>query len=57
MVYLGNKQDVEEAIQETFIKLIDKAPDFSDQEHKKAWLIRVITNHCKNMQGACGASG
>ena len=52
MVYLGNKQDVEEAIQETFIKLIYKAPDFRDQEHKKAWLIRVITNHCKNMQGS-----
>lgn len=52
MVYLGNKQDVEEAIQETFMKLIYKAPEFSDQEHKKAWLIRVITNQCKNMRGS-----
>lgn len=51
MVYLGNKQDAEEAIQETFIKLIHKSPVFNDQEHKKAWMIRVITNHCKNMQG------
>lgn len=52
MVYLGNKQDAEEAIQETFIKLIHKSPVFNDQEHKKAWMIRVITNHCKNMQGS-----
>ncbi|GAB6928302.1 RNA polymerase sigma factor [Paenibacillus sp. JCM 10914] len=52
MVYLGNKQDVEEALQETFIKWMHKSPDFRDQEHQKAWLIRVITNHCKNMQGS-----
>lgn len=49
MVYLGNKQDAEEAMQETFIKLMNKAPAFSDREHEKAWLIRVITNHCKSM--------
>ncbi|WP_054955486.1 RNA polymerase sigma factor [Paenibacillus dakarensis] len=52
MIHLGNKEDAEEAIQETFIKLFYKAPEFSDQEHQKAWLIRVITNHCKNMQGS-----
>jgi len=49
MVYLGNKQDAEEAMQETFIKLMNKAPVFIDREHEKAWLIRVITNQCKNM--------
>lgn len=52
MIHLGNKEDAEEAIQETFIKLLYKSPAFRDQEHKKAWLIRVITNHCKNMQGS-----
>lgn len=52
MVHLGNKEDAEEAIQETFIKLLYKSPEFKDQEHEKAWLIRVITNHCKNMQGS-----
>lgn len=52
MIHLGSKEDAEEAIQETFIKLLYKSPEFKDQEHKKAWLIRVITNHCKNMQGS-----
>ena len=52
MVHLGNKQDVEEALQETFIKLMYKSPPFTDREHQKAWLIRVVTNQCKNMQGS-----
>lgn len=46
----GNKNDAEEAVQETFIKLLYKAPSFHEPEHEKAWLIRVMTNHCKNMQ-------
>jgi RNA polymerase sigma-70 factor (ECF subfamily) len=49
MVYLGKKEDAEEAVQETFIKLINSSPKFNNLEHEKAWLIRVITNICKNM--------
>ncbi|MDF2926459.1 MAG: polymerase sigma factor, sigma-70 family [Paenibacillaceae bacterium] len=49
MVHLGNKADAEEAVQEAFIKLLYKAPEFGDQEHEKAWIIRVITNLCRNM--------
>lgn len=52
MIHLGNKEDAEEAIQETFAKLLYKSPEFNDQNHKKAWLIRVITNQCKNMLGS-----
>ena len=50
MVHLGNKADAEEAVQETFVKLLSKAPVFHEPEHEKAWLIRVITNTCKNMR-------
>lgn len=49
MVYLGNKEDVEEAMQESFIKLLYKSPQFTDEEHEKAWLIRVSINICKDM--------
>ncbi|WP_178023483.1 RNA polymerase sigma factor [uncultured Paenibacillus sp.] len=49
MVYLGSREDAEEATQDTFIKLMEKAPEFKDAEHQKAWLIRVITNHCKTL--------
>ncbi|QGQ94192.1 sigma-70 family RNA polymerase sigma factor [Paenibacillus psychroresistens] len=49
IIHLGNKEDAEEALQETFMKLLYKSPGFNDQEHEKAWLIRVVTNHCKSM--------
>jgi len=49
MIYLGNKEDAEEAMQESFIKLIYKSPEFSDDQHEKAWLIRITTNICKDM--------
>lgn len=48
IVYLGNKEDAEEAVQEVFIKLLFKAPKFKGPEHEKAWLIRVTINLCKN---------
>lgn len=49
IIYLCNKEDVEEAMQEAFIKLIYKSPKFTDDKHEKAWLIRVTTNICKDM--------
>ena len=49
MVFLGNKEDVEEAMQESFLRLVYKSPQFNDEEHEKAWLIRVTTNICKDM--------
>jgi RNA polymerase sigma-70 factor (ECF subfamily) len=51
LIHLGSRQDAEESTQDTFIKLIEKAPAFKDAEHQKAWLIRVITNHCKTLLG------
>ena len=46
---LGNKQDAEDALQETFLRYMLKAPLFKDSEHEKAWLIKVATNISKNM--------
>jgi len=48
-VYLKNNADVEDALQEVFLKLLLKAPKFNSVEHEKAWLIRVTINTCKNM--------
>ncbi|REK76159.1 RNA polymerase sigma factor [Paenibacillus paeoniae] len=50
MVHLGRSQDAEEAMQEAFMKLLYRAPAFRDDEHEKAWLIRVMTNHCRNIR-------
>ena len=49
LVILCNEQDVQDAIQDTFCRYLEKKPDFRDEEHKKAWLIRVATNICRDM--------
>jgi RNA polymerase sigma-70 factor (ECF subfamily) len=46
--YAKNKADTEDCVSETFMKLINSNPDFTDTEHEKAWLIRTAANVCKN---------
>lgn len=46
---LKNRSDAEDAVQEAFIRLIEKQPGFSDDEHARAWLLRVTINLSKNM--------
>ncbi|MGN0981254.1 MAG: RNA polymerase sigma factor [Candidatus Limivicinus sp.] len=50
LVMLGNKYDAEDVLQETVIKYIQKAPIFNSPEHEKAWLIKVVTNLCRDVQ-------
>ena len=45
---LQNQADAEDCFQNTFIKLFQKSPDFKDENHLKAWLIRVAINECKD---------
>ena len=49
LVMLGNDTDAEDAVQETIIKYLQKAPSFENSEHQKAWLITVAKNECRNM--------
>lgn len=46
---LRNRDDAEDAVQEAFMKLMETEPLFSDDEHAKAWLLRVTINLSKNM--------
>jgi RNA polymerase sigma-70 factor (ECF subfamily) len=46
--YLKNGPDTEDAVADTFVKLIKKRPYFESEEHEKAWLIRVAINVCKD---------
>lgn len=48
-IMLKNESDAEDAVQETMIKLCQKRPSFRDEEHEKAWLIRVATNQCRDV--------
>lgn len=50
LVMLGNKFDAEDAIQETILKYVKKAPTFNSPEHEKAWFITVARNTCRDMQ-------
>lgn len=50
LVILGNEQDAQDAIQDTFYRYLYTQPEFSDEEHEKAWLIRVAVNISKDMR-------
>ena len=49
IVILCNEQDAQDAIQDTFCRYMEKKPDFRNEEHEKAWLIRVATNISRDM--------
>ena len=46
---LGNNADAEDAVSDVIVKYITSAPAFNGDEHKKAWLIRIATNICRDM--------
>lgn len=49
LAVVGNAQDAEDAVQETFLKVYEnKNPEFVSAAHEKAWLIKVTVNECKN---------
>ena len=50
IVILCNEQDVQDAIQDTFCRYLEKAPDFHDEEHEKAWLLRSALNSASDLR-------
>ncbi len=46
---LCNREDAEDAVQEVFYKYLVKAPLFRDEEHERAWFLRVASNQSKDM--------
>lgn len=47
---LRNTADAQDAVQEAFLRLLQKRPAFNDEQHEKAWLLRVTINVAKNMR-------
>jgi len=43
----GSRHDADDVLQETFFRLMRRKPAFYDEEHRKAWLLRVAVN-CAN---------
>lgn len=48
-IYLGKRPEVDDVFQEVFLKLLQKNISFTDEDHEKAWLIRVTINQCKDV--------
>ncbi|MBQ7385190.1 MAG: RNA polymerase sigma factor [Ruminococcus sp.] len=46
---LQNDMDAQDAVQDVFIKYMSAKPDFKDEEHEKAWFLRVTVNRCHDM--------
>lgn len=46
--YLASVHDAEDAFQDVLIRYATSETCFNDEEHRKAWLIRVAINLCKD---------
>lgn len=44
-----NKQDAEDIMQDVFMKYIKADVKFNDEEHRKAWLLKVTVNTTKTL--------
>jgi len=44
-----NKETSEDVYQEVFLRLAKKIPEFENEIHEKAWIIRVTINCSKNI--------
>lgn len=47
---LGGRADAEDVYQEVFLRLLRNTTDFRDDEHLKAWLLRVTVNCCNDLR-------
>ncbi len=48
MMMLQNSADAEDAVQNVFLKFVEKGQEFRDEEHENAWFITVTRNYCKD---------
>ena len=49
LAILGDVQEAEDAVQETYLRYLEKRPEFRDENHEKAWLLKVTANRCKSI--------
>lgn len=47
-----NKEDADDAVQDTFLTYYTRKKDYIDETHLKAWLLRVAINRAKDITGA-----
>lgn len=49
MIHLKNSADTEDIFQTVFLKYVLSSVSFENDEHEKAWFIRVTINACKDL--------
>ncbi len=47
-LYMKNKPETEDMVQETFVRLINSGVIFANQAHEEGWLVMTASNVCKN---------
>ncbi len=47
--YMHNRHDADDVFQDVFLRYAEKAPSFCDDEHCRAWLLRVTINRCRSL--------
>ena len=48
--YMRSPHDADDVFQDVFLRYAEKAPAFRDDEHQRAWLLRVTINRCRSLQ-------
>jgi len=48
MLYLRSPQDASDCCQDVFLKLMERGRGFESDEHRKAWLLAVAKNACRD---------
>ena len=51
--HVNDRQDADDITQDVFLALFMSRREFTDDEHIKAWLIRVTLNRCTNLLKSC----
>ena len=49
LAILKSTADAEDVVQDVFVTLYEKQPQFDSETHETAWLLRVTVNRCKNI--------
>ena len=48
LAILGDVPGAEDAVQDAFLRYLEKRPELKDENHERAWLLKVTANLCKS---------
>ena len=51
----GSRMDADDVFQEVFLRYVKARPAFENEEHRKAWLLRVTVNCARDVTGSLWA--